>query len=101
MPDTRGADFHLVCLDGRVFIDFCKSNDGLVSLCRISFDGYGCCDMRDKARSLNSDMSKMFIEEMKNDELDQKKLAILIKEIIKINQDNIWPDALEEYGLTN
>ena len=38
---------------------------------------------------------------MKNDELDQKKLTTLIKESIKINQDYIWPDALEEYNLIN
>ena len=101
MPDTRSADFYLGCLDGCVYIDFCQSKEGLISLCRISFDGYGCCDLSDNANSLNSEMSKMFIDEMKNDELDQKKLTTLIKESINVNQDYIWPDALEEYNLIN
>jgi hypothetical protein len=99
MPDTRKADFYLGCLDGSVFIDFNLTSKNLISLCRISFDGYGCCDIADKANSLNSEMSKKFIEEIKKEKLDQAKLTPLVKEIIKINQEYIWTDALEEYNL--
>lgn len=98
MPDTRKADFYLGCLDGSVFIDFNQSNDGLISLCRISFDGYGCCNIPAKANSLDAGMSKKFIEEIEKDELDQKKLTPLVKEAVRINQDYIWTDALEEYN---
>jgi hypothetical protein len=75
MPDTRKADFYLGCLDGSVFLDFNKSNDKLISLCRISFDGYGCCNISDTANSLNFEMSQKFIEEIEKDELDQAKLT--------------------------
>jgi hypothetical protein len=43
MPESRKADFYLGCLGGSVFIDFNLANENLISLCRISFDGYGCC----------------------------------------------------------
>ena len=99
MPASRKADFYLGCLDGSVFIDFNQSNNELISLCRISFDGYGCCNITDKSNSLNSEMSKKFIEEITKDKLDQEKLTLLVKEVIKINKEFIWTDALEEYDL--
>jgi len=99
MPNTRKADFCLGCLDGSVFIDFNLSNDRLILLCRISFDGYGCCNITDTTNFLNFEMSKKFIEEITKCELDQEKLTPLVKEIIKINQEHIWTDALEQYNL--
>ena len=98
MPDTRKADFYLGCLDSSVFIDFNLTSDNLISLCRISFDGYGCCNIAD-SNTLNSELSKRFIEEIKKDKLEQEKLTPLVKEIIKLNQEYIWTDALEEYNL--
>jgi hypothetical protein len=99
MPGTRKADFYLGCLDSSVFIDFNLTSDNLISLCRISFDGYGCCDITDTKNLLDFELSKKFLEEINKDKLDQNKLTPLIKEIIKINQEHIWTDALEEYNL--
>ncbi|MBN8835651.1 MAG: hypothetical protein J0I09_00175 [Sphingobacteriia bacterium] len=99
MPDTRKADFYLGCLDGSVFIDFNQSSDRLISLCRISFDGYGCCNIGHKANSLNFETSQKFVEEVEKDELDQNKLAPLVKQVIRLNKEYIWTDALEEYNL--
>ena len=99
MPASRKADFYLGCLDGCVFIDFNLTSDNLISLCRISFDGYGCCNITDTKNLLDFELSKRFIEEIRQDELNQEKLTPLIKQIIKINQEYIWTDALEEYNL--
>jgi hypothetical protein len=99
MPGTRKADFYLGCLDSSVFIDFNLTSDNLISLCRISFDGYGCCNITDTKNLLDFELSKKFLEEINKDKLDQNKLTPLIKEIIKINQEHIWTDALEEYNL--
>lgn len=99
MPDTRKADFYLGCLDGCVFIDFNQTSDNLISLCRISFDGYGCCNLTDNSNLLDFEKSKQFKEEISKDTLDQEKLTSLVKEIIKLNQEHIWIDALEEYNL--
>ncbi len=99
MPESRKADFYLGCLEGSVFIDFNQTSDGLISLCRISFDGYGCCNLTNNQNLLNRALSREFIEEIKKHKLDQEKLTQLVKEIIKINKDYIWTDALDEYDL--
>ena len=99
MPYSRKADFQLGCCKGSVYIDFNQSNEGLISLCRISFDGYGCCNIADTTNFLNFEMSKKFIEEITKDELDQEKLTPLVKKIIRINREYIWTDALEKYDL--
>lgn len=64
MPDSRKAEFYLGCLDGSVFIDFNKSNNNLISLCRISFAGYGFCNLTDNVNFLNLEQSNRFIEEI-------------------------------------
>ena len=94
MPDSRKADFYLGCLDGCVFIDFNLNSDKLISLCRISFDGYGCCNLTNQTNLLDYGKSKQFVEELTKVELDQENLTSLVKEIIKINQEFIWTDAL-------
>lgn len=99
MPDTRKADFYLGCLDSSVFIDLNLTSDNLISLSRISFDGYGCCNIPDTKNLLNFELSKKFLEEIAKDKLNQGKLTPLIKEIIKINQEHIWREALAEYNL--
>lgn len=99
MPDSRIADFYLGCLDESVFIDFNLTTDKLISLCRISFDGYGCCNLGSKAKCLDEKLSKDFIEQIGKDNLDQVKIAKIVLELIRLNKDNTWPDALEEYKL--
>ena len=99
MSYSRKADFQLGYCGGSVYIDFNQSSDGLISLCRISFDGYGCCDITDTPNFLSAEMSKKFIEEITKEELDQERLTSLVREIIRINQEYIWTDALEEYNL--
>lgn len=39
------------------------------------------------------------MEEIQKEKIDQKGLPPLIKETIRINQEYIWADALEEYNL--
>lgn len=99
MPDSRKADYCLGWADGSVYIDFNLTSNKLISLHRISFDGYGCCDLKHDTNLLDADKSRQFIEELSKDELDQEKLTMLVIEIININKENIWTDALEEYHL--
>lgn len=99
MPDGRKADFYLGCLDGSVFIDFNFTNDKRINLCRISFDGYGCCNLDSNSKCLDDQFSKGFIEQMSKDNLDQEKVAKIVLELIRINKENIWAAALEEYNL--
>ena len=99
MPESRKADFYLGCLDGSVFIDFNQSSEDLISLCRISFDGYGCCNLKNTTNYLSPELSNQFLEEIRKDELNQEKLALIVKEIIKVNKEYIWIGALKEYNL--
>jgi len=99
IPASREADFYLGCLGGSVFMDFNQTSDNLISLCRISFDGYGCCNLTENSKSLNFEKSKEFKQELSKDTIDQEKITLLVKELLFINQDNIWPDALEKYNL--
>lgn len=99
MPDSRKADFYLGCLDGSVFLDFNYTTNNQVNLCRISFDGYGCCDIDNNAKCLDGQSSKVFIEEIGKDNLNQEKITKIVLELVRLNKGNIWTDALEKYNL--
>ncbi|MBL7888648.1 MAG: hypothetical protein JNL24_03790 [Bacteroidia bacterium] len=99
MPESRKADFYLGCLDSSVYMDFNCTADRRIYLCRISFDGYGCCNITNNAKCLDEQLSKKFIHEIGEDNLNQEKITKIVLELIRLNKDNIWSDALEEYGL--
>lgn len=99
MPTTRKADFYLGCLDGSVFIDFNRLGNDQISLVRISFDGYGCCNLDERVVLLSNEDSELFIRAIGKEGLDQQAVAEVVKKAIKINRKNIWSDAIEEYGL--
>jgi hypothetical protein len=99
MPDSRKADYYLGCLEGSVFMDFNCTTYKQLYLCRISFDGYGCCSLDSNSKCLDDQLSKDFIEQISKDNLDQEKITKIVLELIRLNKDNIWTDALEEYNL--
>ena len=99
MPETRKADIYLGCLDGSVFMDFKISTDNLICLRRISFDGYGCCNLDETGERLSVRDSRVFLKEMAKEEFNQETVCGLVKKIIRMNKDLIWNDALLEYGL--
>lgn len=100
MPDSRKADFYLGCLSGSVFLDFNYTINNQINLCRISFDGYGCCNI-DNARCLDEQLSKDFANEINRDNLNQEKITKLVLELVRLNKDKIWEDALKKYHLTD
>ena len=86
MPESRKADYYLCCLDSSVFIDFNSSPNNKISLIRISFDGFGCCNIDNKSKKLNLKDSQKFIEEIDKEELLEKtkdKLEIITDDIEK------------------
>ncbi len=100
MPASRPADYYLGYLDGCVFIDFDNSDDDRICLKRISFDGYGCCQLGDNANPLSPDDSKYFKNIYEDNLNDQSALLTIIKKAITLNKQNIWADALEKYELS-
>ncbi len=65
MPNSRPAHYHLGCLGGSVFMDFDNDETGRIQLKRISFDGYGCCELVNQAIPMIEFDSKAFKEIMK------------------------------------
>lgn len=98
MPGSRKADYYLGCLDSSVFIDFSLNNNGQIYLHRISFDGYGCCEI-ENSMTLDKSDSIIFVKEIGKEVLDQFSIEKLVKSLIKLNAEKIWTDALEEYEL--
>lgn len=66
---------------------------------RISFDGYGCCNLEEKAVPLDLQDSKTFLAVMKQKKMDQQVVSEIVLKAIKLNQANIWEDALKAYEL--
>jgi len=99
MPETRKAEYFLGCLGGSVFMDFCTSNVNEVYLKRISFDGYGCCELQNFDNKLDHIDSEKLIQEINKESINQDIVEYLVKKLIKINVIQIWKDALEEYNL--
>lgn len=99
MPSSRPAAYYLGCLGGSVFLDFNESKDGRITLYRISFDGFGCCSLGDYTKYLDYESSVLFLLEMKKYVMDQKVMAKLVKELIQLNKELIWEEALKRYHL--
>ena len=99
LPKTRKADYYLGCMDGSIILDFNVTNENLVYLIRISFDGYGCCDFEENSKPLSIEDSKTFIQFIKHDTIFQNIIHSLVKKSIEINGEFIWKDALNEYEL--
>lgn len=98
-PESRKADFYLGCFDGAVFFDFDCTEESRICLKRISFDGYGCCNILNQEHCLDAELSKKFLNEIKKDVLNQMNIKHLVFKLIALNQAYIWQDALNEYHL--
>lgn len=99
MPPSRPAAYYLGCLDSSVFIDFNLKKDQSVYLRRISFDGYGCCNLPPEVAPMSKGDSTLFMEAMKQKELDQDLITPLVLRTLTINKNLIWEDALKKYEL--
>ena len=99
MPHRDRSNYFLGCLVGSIFMDFDDCDGERIRLKRISFDGYGCCDLRDQAIPMNEVDSGAFKEIIKATLSDQSRLSTIVKKTLWGNRKLIWEDALNEYGL--
>lgn len=97
MP-TRPCRYSLSLQEGAVYADF-DLEDETIYLRRISFDGYGCCDIEDLVRKMSVDDSKRFIQLVEADKIDEEELTQVLKNYFKDNSDVIWNDALTDHKL--
>ena len=98
MP-TRPCSFCLRLQGGSVFADFDTSDKGIVSLRRISFDGFGCCEPREPISSISGEDSRLLLEAITRNEPSGPAVENLLRRYFRENKDVIWSGALVEHEL--
>lgn len=98
MP-TRPCSFCLCLQGGSVFADFDTDDADLISLRRISFDGYGCCRVGESITKMSSGDSQVLLDSIARGELESVAVEQVLRRYFRENKDVIWSDALAEHGL--
>jgi len=96
---TRPCSFCLCLQGGSVFADFDTDADGVVSLRRISFDGYGCYEAGDSITRMSPDNSRLLVEAISRGALESVHVEEVLRRYFRETKDVVWCDALEEYDL--
>jgi len=96
---TRPCSFCLCLQEASVFADFDVDEAGIVSLCRISFDGYGCCRVEGSAARMSSDDSRLLCDAVRLGELGGGDVERVLRTYFRENADVIWDDALDDHDL--
>lgn len=99
MMPTRPCSFCLCLQGGSVFADFDTDDAEIVSLRRISFDGFGCCEVGTSIRRMSSDDSRLILDAIARRELGSLQVEEVLRRYFRKNKDVIWSDALAEHGL--
>ena len=97
MP-TRPCRYCLSLQGGAVFADF-DVEDDRAYLVRVSFDGYGCCEIDDTLRPMSAEHSRKFIEMIESNNITQVEMSTILINYFEKNADVIWKDALTEHSL--
>ncbi len=98
MP-TRPCSFCLSLQGGSVFADFDTDAADIISLRRISFDGYGCCHVGTSTTKMSSVDSRLLLSAIVRGELASAEVETVLRKYFRENKDAIWVDALAEHEL--
>ena len=82
-----------------MFADFDTDEFKIVSLLRISFDGFGCCRVEGKTTKMNSEDSRLLLNAITSDHLEAPTISDVLRRYFQANSDVIWDDALAEHEL--
>ena len=106
---TRPCRFGLRLQRGAVFADFDADDSrangrGRVRLLRISFDGYGCCEVEGRAGPMSAADTALllqFADDGGGDAggLDAGAAGDVLRRYFAANRDVLWEDALADHGL--
>ena len=99
MPPSRPSRYCLSLQDDSVFADFDLDGQGRIFLLRISFDGFGCCDKAEFARTMSAEDSKEFVGLIETDRVNTPEMRAILSRFLRDNIDVIWKDAMREYHL--
>jgi hypothetical protein len=98
MP-TRPCSFCLCLQGGSVFADFDSNDADIVSLRRISFDGYGCCRVGESITKMSSEDSRLLLDAIARGDVESVGVEGVLRRYFRENKDVIWSDALAEHDL--
>ncbi len=98
---TRPCTFTLALDGGSVSADFDVDPDSLISLLRVSFDGYGAWRPAEGQRTATMDLQDAAVLQQAHDEgtLNSDEVRALLRRYFHANRATIWSEALEQYGL--
>ena len=96
---TRPCSFCLSFREGSVFADFDRDGTDIVSLRRISFDGYGCCEVGESITRMSPGDSRLLLDAIARSELGSVHVEETLRRYFRENKDVIWSDALVEHDL--
>ena len=82
-----------------MFADFDTDDADIISLRRISFDGFGCCEAGDAITRMSSDDSRLLLDAIARGELGSVEVEETLRRYFRENNDVIWSDALAEHDL--
>lgn len=98
MP-TRPCSFCFSLQGGSVFADFDTDEADLISLRRISFDGYGCCCIEGAIAKMSSEDSRVLLDAIAQGEVGSERVQGVLQRYFRMNSGVIWGDALAEHEL--
>ena len=98
MP-TRPCNFCLCLQGGSVFADFDTDDAEIISLRRISFDGFGCCEVGQSITKMSSGDSRLLLDAIARGELGSVQVEQALRRYFRENKNVIWSDALAKHDL--
>ena len=99
MPASRQSDLCLGLQDDSVFVDFSKDSQGILSLLRISYDGYGCNNGVENVGPLSAESSNTLLAAARNGHIDSPAVHAILLEYFDQNKTYLWEDALRKHSL--
>ncbi len=99
---TRPCDFslNLETPRGTVIADFDVLADECVTLRRISFDGFGCCETEGRCSKMSPSDSTTLINSIREKDVNRQPVRDILCRYLAENASSIWADALDEHQLT-
>ncbi|MGM8227198.1 hypothetical protein ACSV5M_11480 [Cellvibrio sp. ARAG 10.3] len=95
MP-TRPCDYSLGLQEDSVFMDLSLDQQGCFCLVRISFDGYGCCNLSEieqEKSTMNSTESSLLKALLDSGDYDNQCIGEILSKFLYEFKDLVWEDV--------
>jgi hypothetical protein len=96
---SRPCSFCLCLQAGSVFADFDTNENDIVTLCRISFDGFGCCNVQELTSQMSQEDSRALLDFISLRHSETFQVEAALRRYFSENTKVIWQDALAHHEL--